>query len=72
MNVLNELRKAVEKSGQTRYRIGQEAGIAQSQLSRMVRGKAGMSLATVERLADYLGLELVLRPKQSRAGRKGG
>jgi transcriptional regulator with XRE-family HTH domain len=70
VDVLSVIRKAIEASGQTRYRISQETGIAQSQLSRLMSGECGMSIGTVQRLADYLGLELVVRPKRGRSTRK--
>ena len=60
------IRRAIKSSGQTRYRIAKEAGVAQSQLSRLMSGKAGLSIETLERLADYLGLEIIIRPKRRR------
>lgn len=69
--LLNTMRKAIEASGQSRYRISQETGIAESVLSRFMRGETGLTVETGERLADYLGLEIVVRPKR-RGTRKGG
>lgn len=66
---LDAIRKAVEESGQTRYRIAKGSGISQAQLSRLVSGEQGMTIANVERLAAYLGLELVIRPKAKRKDR---
>ena len=64
--LLQTIRRTIEMSGQTRYRIAQGSGIAQSQLSRLMSGESGLSLETTERLADYLGLEIVIRPKRRR------
>ena len=64
--LLDEIKRAIDASGKTRYRIAQEADIAQSQLSRLMRGDAGLSVDSVERLADYLGLEITIRPKRGR------
>ncbi len=64
----DQLRRAIEASGKTRYRIAEEAGIAQSQLSRLMSGECGLSFETAERLANNLGLEIVIRPKRSRKG----
>ena len=62
--LLKQIVVAIETSGQTRYQIAQGSGVAQSQLSRLVRAEGGMSVANIERIAEYLGLEVVLRPKR--------
>lgn len=67
--LLDEIRDAIEASGKTRYRIAQESGIAQSVLSRLMSGERGLSIEALETLADYLGLEIIMRPKRRR--RKG-
>ena len=64
--LLDAIREAVESSGKTRYRIAEDTGIAQSVLSRLMSGERGLSIDVLERLADYLGLEIVMRPKRSR------
>ncbi len=61
--LLDEIRDAIEASGKTRYRIAQESGIAESVLSRLMSGERGLSIDALETLADYLGLEIVMRPK---------
>jgi transcriptional regulator with XRE-family HTH domain len=60
--VSEAMRAAIQRSGQSAYRIAKGAGVSASQLSRLASGEREVSLATLERLADYLGLELVLRP----------
>jgi ribosome-binding protein aMBF1 (putative translation factor) len=57
------LKAAIESSGLTRYRISQESEIAESVLSRFVAGKAGLSLANVDRLCKCLNLRLTEDPK---------
>lgn len=64
--LLDELRDAIEASGKTRYRIAQESGIAESVLSRLMSGERGLSIDALETLAEYLGLEIVMRPKRRR------
>ena len=54
---------AVKASDQTPYAIAKGAGVARSQLSRMMRGESGMTADTIERLADYLGLRITIEPK---------
>lgn len=67
--LLDDIRDAIEASGQTRYRIAKESGIAESVLSRLMSGERGLSIEGMERLAEYLGLEIVIRPKGRRRGR---
>jgi plasmid maintenance system antidote protein VapI len=58
--------KAIEASDETPGAIAKGAGVARSQLSRLLSGKRGLSTDTIERLADYLELEIVIRPKRRR------
>lgn len=64
-----QLIRAIEQSGETRYRIAQETGLAESVLSRLVNGTGDPRLSTVQRLADHLGLEL--RPAGRGRSKKG-
>lgn len=59
----NEIRAAVKASDQTPYAIAKGAGVARSQLSRLLSGESGMTVDTIERLADYLGLQITIEPK---------
>ena len=67
--LLKDIRRAVEASGKTRYRIAKDSGIAESQLSRLKSGEQGLSIESLEQLAACLGLEITIRPKQRRKGR---
>ena len=64
--LLDAIRKAIESSEETRYRIAKDAGIAQSQLSRFMSGETGLSVESLEKLADCLGLEIIIRPTRRR------
>ena len=68
-HLLNEVRKAMKSSELTNYRIAKDTGITQSQLSRFARGERGLNVESIEWLADYLGLEIVVRRKKRRKGR---
>ncbi len=57
------IRAAIRASDQTPYAIAKGAGVARSQLSRLLSGEAGMSVDTLERLADYLDLRITIEPK---------
>jgi transcriptional regulator with XRE-family HTH domain len=67
--LLETIRVAIQASNETPAAIARGAGVAKSQLSRMLSGERGLSVDTLERLADYLGLELVIRAKRGRKGR---
>ena len=68
-HLLNKVRKAMKSSELTNYRIAKDTGITQSQLSRFARGERGLNVENIEWLADYLGLEIVVRRKKRRKGR---
>ena len=67
--ILNELKAGIKASGLSRYRIAQDTGIDESALSRLMSGERGLSIEWAERVADYLGLEIVIRPKRRKKGR---
>lgn len=50
-------------SDETPYAIAKGAGVARSQLSRLLSGESGMTVGTIERLADYLDLRITIEPK---------
>ena len=54
---------AVKASDQTPYAIAKSAGVARSQLSRLMSGERGLNTDTIERLAAYLGLRITIEPK---------
>lgn len=62
--IIDAIRKAIESSGKTRYRLWQETGIDQSHLRKVLNGEARLSYENLELLADALGLEIIVRPKQ--------
>jgi hypothetical protein len=54
----DQLRDAVRHAGKTRYAISKETGIAQSILGRFVNDGAGLSLASIDKLCEALGVGL--------------
>jgi len=54
----DQLRRAVQQSDLTRYQISKQTGIDQSILSRFVNRGAGLSMESVDKLVDCLGLRL--------------
>ncbi len=67
---IKTLIRAVEDSDESRHQIARGSGIHASQLCRLVKGIFGLNIETAERLADYLGLEIVVRPKAKKRGGK--
>ena len=65
----DQFRKAIDDSGQTRYRIAQGTGISESALAHFYNGHRGISPAMMAALCDYLELEVIVRPKRPK--RKG-
>jgi len=55
----DQIRRAIDKSGVSRYRLWKETGIDQATLSRFMAGKAGMTLKSLDVLADALELRVV-------------
>ncbi len=59
--VSEQLRLAIEASGQSRYAICKATGLDQGQLSKFMGGAVGLGLESVDVLCAYLGLELRAR-----------
>jgi plasmid maintenance system antidote protein VapI len=62
----DELRRAVNDCGLSRYRICKELGIAESTLSRFISGERGLTTKCLDRLAALLDLHVAsaARPKK--------
>ncbi len=65
----DQIRRAVDSSGLSRYRICKDAGIDQATFSRFMTGKVGLSIPTLDALADVLGLNITTRAKRERKAR---
>jgi transcriptional regulator with XRE-family HTH domain len=57
----DQIRQAVDASGLSRYRICKELGIGEATMSRFMSGQGGLSMATLDVLADLLNLRVVTR-----------
>lgn len=66
----DQLRKAVEECGVTRYRISKDLGISEPLLSRFVHSDIGLSLSNIDKICEYIGARLMVdSPKSKRKGR---
>ena len=61
--IFEQIIKAIEKSGKSRYQIWKDTGIDQAVLCRLMQG-GSCTVKTADILCHYLGLEL--KPKKSR------
>jgi transcriptional regulator with XRE-family HTH domain len=67
----NRLREILNREKVTAYRLCKDLEIDRGQLSRFMNGKVNISLNLLERIAEYLGYDLVLvKQKRSRGGGK--
>ena len=57
----DQVRNAIDNSGITRYRIAKEIQIDESALAKFYNGHQGLSLKALDRLGEYLGLEIITR-----------
>ena len=65
----DQVRRAVDASGLSRYRICKTLGIAESTLSRFMAGQGGLSMEYLDALADLLDLKIVAgKPRPKRKG----
>jgi transcriptional regulator with XRE-family HTH domain len=64
----DQIRAAVESCGKSRYQICKDTGIHQAALSRFMAG-TGITTSTLDKLAEYLGLEITVRPESRTKGK---
>ena len=64
----DELRRAVDACGLSRYRIAKTLGIAESTLSRFMSGERGLTMKCLDRLAELLDLHVAAGRRPSKKG----
>jgi len=64
----DQLRRAIDESGLTRYRIAKATGIDESALAKFYNGRRGLSMEALNALGEYLQLTITLgrKPDQKR------
>lgn len=68
--ISEQLKDLILNADVSRYRIAQETGLTEAALSRFVNGVAGLSLDSIDKIGEYLDLEITTR-KQNPRSRKG-
>lgn len=56
----DQIRRAIETCGKTRYQIAKETGVDAATLCRFVQGKHGLLLENIDRIGECIGLRVVL------------
>ena len=64
----DQIRRAVDDSGLSRYRISKELGVAESTMSRFMSGKGGLSMEHLDALAELLGLRIAHNRRRTKKG----
>ena len=65
-NISDAIYEAVSNSDESLRKICRGAGIDASQLSRFLNGERRLTIETMEKLAEYLDLEIIVRPRSKR------
>jgi plasmid maintenance system antidote protein VapI len=64
--VSEALRKAIRESGLNAMELARATGVDNAALYRFLSDERGLTLASVDRLAEYLGLELTQKRRAKR------
>jgi hypothetical protein len=62
----DQIRQAIGDSGESRYRIAKETGLNEAALGKFFHGERGLSMESLDKLAEYLGLEVVTKRRKGR------
>lgn len=65
MSFTDQLRAAIRKSGQTRYRLARASGgrLHESELSRFLSGQGNLGLPKLDIIAELVGLTVATKRK---------
>ena len=62
----DQVRRAIEDSGETRYAICKATGLDNATLCRFMSGERGLSTTALDTLAEYLELSIVSSRKPAK------
>jgi hypothetical protein len=66
----DEVRRAIDEAEISRYRLWKLTGIGEATLSRFMSGKGGLSTEGLDKIADILGLSIIVNKPKARKGGK--
>ena len=69
-SIADGLRRAIKRSGMSRYRVAQLSGISEAVLSRFASGQTDLTMENADKLCAALGLRVVLDPKRKQGAKK--
>ncbi|MCY2926828.1 MAG: helix-turn-helix transcriptional regulator [Planctomycetota bacterium] len=61
---IEAIRKAINASPMSRYRLAKESGVTEAAISRLMSGERAVNVDSLEKLADALGLAITIGPKK--------
>lgn len=64
----DQIRRAVDASGLSRYRISKELGVAESTMSRFMSGEGGLSMRHLDAMAELLELNITAARQRRKKG----
>jgi transcriptional regulator with XRE-family HTH domain len=62
----DQVRQAIRGADCTRYAMAKATGIDQAVLSKFLTGERGMSLESLDKLAEFLNLQITVRKPRKR------
>ena len=68
--ISDQLREAILNAEISRYRLAKLTGLSEAALSRFVNGVMGLSLDSIDKIGECLGLEITTKRRKPRK-RKG-
>jgi transcriptional regulator with XRE-family HTH domain len=66
----DQLRRIIVESGVSRYQLARETGVQESALSRFVSGERGLTMDSIDKVAEALELEVVVKRRRVGTGSK--
>ena len=67
MNILETIRKEIDRSPKNRAQISRETGLSEGQLHRIMKKNQSLYCETADKLLSYFGYQIV--KKKGRAGK---
>jgi hypothetical protein len=66
----DQIRAFVDSSGHSRYEICKATGLDQGAMSHFIAGRRGLSLDSLDKLAEFLNLRIVSTRPREQSGRR--
>ena len=69
MKFSDQIRRAIDGGGMSRYAVCKAIRLSQSTLSRFMHRTGGLSVKMLDRIGEVLGLEIVAQKRGRKAGK---